>query len=184
MDVKKSYFNFFAAHGAKQKVLEVITKGIENWKQKQAWTYHPGTDPYTGDTSGCVSMVPNKKIGEICKTDMEVLKAYTGDSEATYVSGCGLHYLRVADRIGQDVNDCLSNLRGLFIKENATALFETYNIEHDEDWTEDDIYLTLDEAMIQEDYGLNFDWMQQKFPEYEIDDEDMPARNYIFFIYE
>lgn len=184
MNVKQSYFDFLAAQGAKQKVQAIIEHDINEWKKAQAW-YYEADDNAPGDYSGHCHMNGDKTIGDICKTDMDVLKAYTGDSQATYTSGCGLHWMRVAERISRNINDCISQIRSQFISENADALFEEYDIEHDADWTEDDIFLTLDEAMTQNDYGLNFEWMQQEFPEYIlIDDEDLPARDYMFDINE
>lgn len=171
MDVKQSYFEFLQEQGAKEKIQAVIRKGIDEWKQQPAYEYESCTDPYTGDYSGRVNRIYGKTIGDICKTDMEVLKAYAGDSEATYASGCGLRWLRVADRVTSDIDDCLSTIKGQFIKENAEALFEEYDIEHDGSWSEDDVFLTLDEAMINEfSASLHYEWMQQEFPEYENDD--------------
>lgn len=182
MDVKKSYFDFLAEQGAKEKIQAVIRKGIDEWKKEQAY-YYAADDNDPGDYSGHCHMDGDKKIGDIAKTDMEVLKAYTGDSEATYTSGCGLRWLRVADRIGWNINDELSKLRGEFILKNANTLFEEYDIKREDDWTDDDIVMTLDEAMTMNDYGLNIDWMMQELPEYElIDDEDLPASDYIFWI--
>lgn len=183
MNVKQTYFDFLDKQGAKQKIQAIIEHDINEWKKAQAW-YYDADDNDPGDYSGHCHMDGDKKIGDIAHTDMEVLKAYTGDSQATYTSGCGLHWLRVAERISWNINDCISNIRSQFIKENADALFEEYNIEHGDDWTDDDICLTLYEAMTQEDYGLNFDWMSREFPEYEVDDDDMPARDYMFDINE
>lgn len=170
MNVKQSYFDFLAAQGAKEKIQTIIRKDIDEWKQQQAYYYEPDdNDP--GDYSGHCHMMGDKTIGDIAKTDVEVLKAYTGDSEATYASGCGLRWLRVADRITSDVDDVLSELKWQFISKNADALFEEYDIEHDDTWTEEGIFQTLDEAMINEfSASLHYEWMQQEFPEYENDD--------------
>lgn len=182
MNVKQSYFDFLAKQGAKEKIQAIIRKDIDEWKQQQAYYYEPNdNDP--GDHSGHCHMMGDKTIGDIAKTDIEVLKAYTGDNEATYTSGCGLRWLRVADRIGWSINDELSKLKGEFILKNSDALFEEYDIKREEDWTDGDIYMTLDEAMTLNDYGLNIDWMMKELPEYElIDDEDLPASVYIFWI--
>lgn len=181
MDVRQSLFDYLDSHGAKQNIKSIIRNGIDEWKKKQAYSYDPyDNDP--GDFSGHCHMDGDKTIGDIANTDMDVLKAYTGESLATYTSGYGLHWIRVAERISWDINDCISSIRSQFISENANALFEEYDIEHEDDWTEDDIFLTLDEAMAQNDYGLNFEWMQQEFPEYMVDDEDMPSRDYLFDI--
>ena len=180
MNVKQSYFDFLAKQGAKEKIQAIIRKDIDEWKQQQAYYYEPDdNDP--GDHSGHCHMMSDKTIGDIAKTDIEVLKAYTGDSEATYTSGCGLWWLRVAERITYHIDDCLSTLKGQFIKENADALFEEYDIEPDASWSEDDIYLTLDEAMIDEaSASLHYEWMQQEFPEYENDNFDDWHVDYLF----
>lgn len=182
MNVKQSYFDFLAEHGAKEKIQAIIRKDIDEWKKQQAYYYEPDdNDP--GDHSGHCHMMGDKTIGDIAKTDIEVLKAYTGDSEATYTSGCGLRWLRVADRIGWDINDMLSKMKGEFILKNADALFEEYDIKRKYDWEEDDIHECLDEAMAWNENSLNIDWMMQELPEYElIDDEDLPASDYIFWI--
>ena len=180
MNVKQSYFDFLQEQGAKEKIQAVIRKGIDEWKQQQAY-YYAADDNDPGDYSGHCHMDGDKKIGDIAKTDMEVLKAYTGDSVATYASGCGLSWLRVADRITSDIDDCLLDLKGKFIKENAEALFEEFDIKREEDWTEDDIFLILDEAMINEfSASLHYDWMQQEFPEYENDDFEDWHTDYLF----
>ncbi len=182
MNVRQSYFDFLQEQGAKEKIQAVIRKGIDEWKQKQAYAYHPDdNDP--GDYSGQCWSIHNKAIGDICKTDLEVLKAYTGDSEATYASGCGLRWLRVADRITSSIDDCLSEMKGMFISKNADTLFEEYDIEHDDSWTENDIFLTLDEAIIKEfSASLHYEWMQKEFPEYENDDFDDWHTDYLFNI--
>jgi hypothetical protein len=90
----------------------------------------------------------------------------------------------VADRIGWNINDKLSELKGEFILKNADALFEEYDIEREDDWTDDDIYESLSDAIILNENSLNIEWMMRELPEYEIDDEDMPATDYIFWINE
>lgn len=183
MNVKQAYFDFLQEQGAKEKIQDFIRKSIDEWKQQQAYRYEPDdNDP--GDYSGHCHMMSGKKIGDIATTDMEVLKAYTGDSEATYTSGCGLRWLRVANYIGYNINDKLSKLKGEFILKNADALFEEYDIEREDDWTDDDIYESLSEAIIQNEDSLNIEWMMRELPEYKIDDEDMPATDYIFWINE
>lgn len=181
MNVKQAYFDFLAKQGAKQKVQAIIEHGINEWKQQQAYEYHPDdNDP--GDYSGHCWSIHGKTIGDIAKTDIDVLKAYTGDSVATYTSGCGLSWTRVAERIADDITDCLTTLKGQFIEENAEALFEEYDIEHDESWTEDDIWQTLDEAMILESSAsLHNEWMRQEFPEYENDDSEV-WQDYLFSV--
>ena len=183
MNVKQAYFDFLQEQGAKDKIQAIIRKGIDEWKLQQAYRYKPDdNDP--GDYSGHCHMMSGKKIGDIATTDMEVLKAYTGDSEATYTSGCGLRWLRVADRIGQNINDKLSELKGEFILKNADALFEEYDIERENDWTDDDIYESLSEAIILNEDALNSEWMIQTFPEYQTIDDDDIHSIYLFWINE
>lgn len=182
MNVKQSYFDFLAKQEAKQKVKAVIEKGLSEWKTAQAYRFEDDEDPWTGDYSGHVWMIPDKKIGDIATTDIQVLKAYTGDSVATYVSRCGLHYTIVAERISDDINDCLSSIRGEFIEQNANALFEEYDIKREDDWNEDDVFLTLDEAICLNDHGMDFEWMRIEFPEYSIDDDELPGKDYMFDI--
>lgn len=184
MNVKQSYFDFLQEQGAKDKIQAIIRKGIDEWKQQQAYRYE-ADDNDPGDYSGHCHMMRGKKIGDIATTDMGVLIAYTGDSEATYTSGCGLRWLRVADRIGQNINDKLSELKGEFILKNADALFEEYDINREDNWTDDDIYESLSEAIILNEDALNSEWMIQALPEYQIiDDDDMSATDYIFWINE
>ncbi len=183
MNVKQAYFDFLKEQGAKEKVQTIIRKGIDKWKQHPAYEFHPDDNDH-GDFSGHCWNIHNKTIGDIAKTDVEVLKAYTGDNEATYTSGCGLHWLRVGDRIGWDISDRLCEFRGMFIQQNADILFNEYDIIRENDWTDDDIFLTLDEAITLNDHGLNINWMMKEFPEYIIDDDDMPSTDYLFCINE
>ena len=180
MNVKQSYFDFLASQGAKKKVQDIIEHNINEWKQQPAYEYH-ADDNDAGDFSGHCWRISEKTIGDIAKTDINVLKAYTGDSEATFANGCGLRWLRVADRIASNINDCLSTLKGQFIKENAEALFEEYDIEHDDSWSDDEIFFAIDESMI-DDFSstLHYDWMQQEFPEYENDDFEDWHVDYLF----
>lgn len=180
MNVKQLYFDFLAKQGAKEKIQNIIRKDIDEWKQHHAYYYEPDdNDP--GDYSGHCHMIGDKTIGDIAKTDIEVLKAYTGDSEATYASGCGLRWLRVAERITSNIDDCLSTLKGEFIRDNAEALFDEYDIEHDDSWSEDDTFFAIDEAMIDDfSSSLHYEWMQREFPEYKNDDLEDWNSDYLF----
>ena len=186
MDIKQSYYAYLQEHGAKEKIQKIIADGIEEWKKRPVYEWKPTVNDF-GDTSGELYQVHGenihdvKTIGDIAKTDIEVLKAYTGYSEATYTSGCGLRWVRVAESISSNIDDCLSTLKGQFIKENAEALFEEYDIEHDDSWSEDDTFLTIYEAMSNEFGGaLHYEWMQQEFPEYENDDFEEWHTDYLF----
>lgn len=182
MDAKQSYFDFLAAQGAKQKVKDIIAKGIEEWRQKQAYEYEAG-EFQPRDWSGRVNQVPHKTIGDICKTDMDVLLAYSGDSEATYTSHYGFRFLKVADRIGSDINTCLCNLRSEWILKHRDELMEGQNQDPvGEEWEDDDYVEYIDEHVLDGEY-FNYDWMEQEFPEYIHNDEDTPmAPELIFYI--
>lgn len=180
MNVKQAYFDFLQERGAKEKVQEIIRKGINEWKKAQAW-YYDADDNDPGDCSGRCHMNGGKAIGDIAKTDIEVLKAYTGVSEATYASGCGLRWLRVADSITSDIDECLTDLKGEFILTNAVALFDEYDIEHDDSWSDGDTLFAIDEAMIVNfSASLNYEWMRKEFPEYENDDFEKWHTDYLF----
>lgn len=175
MDIKQSYYAYLQEHGAKEKIQKIIAEGIEVWKKRPAYEWKPTVNDF-GDTSGELYQVHGenihevKTIGDVCKTDIEVLTSYSGNSEATYCSGCGLRYPNVAEDISYDINDCLTKLREQFISANADALFAEFDIEHDDSWSDDDIYIALDEAMIDDDCSLNYDWMVKEFPQYLDDD--------------
>ena len=167
MDVKQSYYAFLEKQGAKCKVKSIIEDGIKKWRSCQAYRYESGTDPYTGDRSGNVWMIPDKTIGDIAKTDIEVLMAYTGNREASYASHCGWRFTQVYESISEDIQTCLYHLQYDFILENADALMEEYGIEREPEWDSDRIYENIDEAMYDE-YGITDEWMNKEFPEYEM----------------
>lgn len=181
MDVRQSFFDYLDSHGAKQKIESIIRDGIDEWKKKQAYRYDPyDNDP--GDFSGSTHMIPGKTIGDITETDMDVLKAYTGDWEATHVSHYGKRHLLVADRISSSVMDRIYEFRSKFIDENKTALLEQYGIIPDDDWTEDDVFETIEEAISRDECSMNYEWMARTFPEYDVVDEDVPMSEYLFDI--
>lgn len=194
MNVKQSYFDFLAAQGAKEKVQAIIAKGIEKWKKEPAYEYEPSVDPYTGDYSGEVNRIGDKTIGDICKTDIDVLKAYTGRSTATYTSHCGLSFGNVAEDISEDINSCLSDLRHDFIRQNEKELVEYFNDDIEQllskklEWIKRK-YFDLPLCDAGYDYITDFlsdevphyDWMAEQFPEYMVDD-DICTRDYLFDI--
>ena len=80
--------------------------------------------------------------------------------------------------ISYDINNCLTKLREQFISANADALFAEFDIEHDDSWSDDDIYIALDEAMIDDDCSMNYDWMVKEFPQYL--DDDFSGKESVF----
>ena len=184
MNTKESYFDFLAKQGAKQKVQAVIAKGIEEWKKERAYEYEAG-EFQENDYSGRVNMIHGKTIGDICKTDMEVLNAYTGRSEATYCSHYGLNFTKVADEISWDINKCLGDLHSEWILQHRDELMEG----HDEDyigekWSDDELIEYIDECVLVDEY-MNYEWMKIEFPQYIYQDEDIPMNaELIFDIYD
>lgn len=175
MNVKQSYFDFLAEQEAKKKIQAIIRKGIDEWKQKQAYEYKPGTDPYTGDYSGEVWQIPGKTIGDIYKTDGEVLMAYSGNSEATFCSGHGLDFNNVAFEISDDINKVLWDLRFKWIMLHKQELFEEYDVkDYNDSWTEDDVYDCICEHMRFEE-RYDWTWMTETFPEYVLGDDGKPS---------
>ena len=182
MNTKQLYFDFLNNHGAKQKLESIIRNGIDEWKKAKAYSYDPyDNDP--GDFSGSTHMILGKTIGDITETDMDVLKAYTGDWEATRVSHYGKRHILVADRISSSVMDCIYEFRGKFITENKTALLEQYGIVPEDDWTEDDIFEAIEEAISRDECSMNYEWMARTFPEYDIEDDDLSMSDYLFDIH-
>ena len=106
---------------------------------------------------------------------MEVLEAYSGRSEATFMSKCGLSYNRVADEITWNINDCMGELRGKWAMQNLDELLAWKGMERDTEWEEDDIYEVISEQILVDEY-LNYEWMKETFPEYIELSDAMPGR--------
>ena len=185
MDAKQSYFDFLANQGAKQKVKDIIAKGIEEWKKHLAYEWKPSTNDF--DYSGGLHQIFNKEthkpmtIGEICKTDMDVLLSYSGNSEATYCSRWGLRYPSVAEDISWEINKCLCGLRGEWIMKHRDELMDGCGEDYiGEEWSDDDIIEYVDENVLTDDY-FNYDWMEQKFPEYIHQEDGVPMGPELIF---
>ena len=174
MNVQQSYFDFLQEQGAKEKIKSVIRKGIDKWKQHQAYEYKPTVNDF-GDTSGEVIPIYGKTIDDICKTDSEVLLAYSGNSWATYCSGHGLDYNNVAKEISWDINHELITLRIKWIMKHLHELLVEYDVkDYDESWTEADVYEAIGEQMRMEKFYDHI-WMAETFPEYLLDEDGEPS---------
>ena len=179
------YYDFLTRQGAKEKVREIIGNSIKEWKQHRAYEWEPSVNDF-GDTSGELHMVfangRPQTIGDVCKTDMEVLTAYSGNKEPTYSSGCGWHYLTVADEISGHIDSCLCALRSEWILQHHEELMEaqvqSYRAEDWEDW---EICDYVDENVLDGDYW-NYEWMKQEFSEYIYKDDDTPMEPDLLFI--
>lgn len=195
-DTKQAYYDFLSEQGAKEKVREIIADGIEKWKKEPAYEYLPTVDHWTNDYSGEVRQIADKTIGDICKTDMDVLRAYDGNSRATYTSHCGLSYTTVAEEIAGDINTCLYNLRTDFIHENEKMLVENYSYEIDElvsrykdaSWIDRKMFsLPLSDGGreyiedFMSDDAPNYEWFDEQFPEY-LSEDEYGAKESVFSI--
>ena len=183
MNIQESYYKFLAANSAKEKVEKVITKQIEEWKQQPYYEWRPTINDF-GDTSGSLDKIYGKTIGEMCNTDGKVLIAYSGNSEATYVSHCGLSYKSVAEEISDDINEVLFGLYQDWIRQNREELFAELGIkDYDETWDDFDMYIAVREHPDMVD-DLNYDWFNENFKQYYIgkdgqttdDDSDLVFR--------
>ena len=176
MNIKQSYFDFLQEQGAKEKIQAVIRKGIDEWKKEPAYEWKPTVNDF-GDTSGELYRIYGKTIGDICKTDGEVLMAYSGNSEATFCSGHGLDFNCVAIEVGWDVNNVLYTLRREWMMKHLKDLLEEYNVtDYDESWTEDDVWECLGEEMRMDEHYDHI-WMAETFPEFLLDDDGKPSGN-------
>ena len=184
MNMKQSYFDFLAAQGAKEKVQAIIDKEIAEWKNERAYKWKPTVNDF-GDTSGELYQMFDKgkalTIGDTCKTDIEVLLAYSGRSEATYCSGCGLRYTKVSEEISWNINKCLGGLRSEWILKHRDELLEGQNQDPvGEEWEDEDYIEYIDEHVLDGEY-LNYEWMQQEFPQYIYQEDDIPMGPELLF---
>ena len=185
MNIKQSYFDFLAERGAKEKVKTIIDKEIAEWKEQRAYEWKPTVNDF-GDTSGeLYQRYAGGKaltIGDIAKTDIEVLTAYSGDSEATYCSGCGLRYMKVAERISWHINDCLGKMHSEWILMYRDELLEGQGQDPiGEEWEDEDYIEYIDERVLDGVY-LNYEWFRQYLPEYIYkEDEENPRYDELIF---
>lgn len=186
MNVKQSYFDYLAAQAAKEKVQAIINNGIAEWKQKRAHEWKPTVNDF-GDTSGELYQIwrdgKTLTIGEVFKTDMEVLLAYSGNSEPTYCSGCGLHYTNVAEEISWEINKCLGELLVEWALLHRDELMGGQGqVPVGDEWGDDDYWEYINERVLDGKY-LNYEWMKQEFPQYIYEEEDIPiAADLVFNI--
>lgn len=54
-------------------------------------------------------------VGSRCKTDEEIIRAYTGEKTATYVSGCGFSPVTFGEEISNCLSDRLLEIASLFV---------------------------------------------------------------------
>ena len=129
MDVYKDYSDYLLSKGCKEEIKAFISEQIESWKKSVACVWYDNHDPY--DHSGDIKVLYDKKIGDIAKTDLEVLKCLTGDKKATYVSGRGWDFQTVGEDIGSQITDIFAKYYPQYISENKKALCEEFKLQPD-----------------------------------------------------
>ena len=103
--LQMTFTDFLNRYNSKEEVRKIINEGIDKYKKHQAYTWHD--DGCEFDSSGGLKCEYGRKIGDIANSDIEVLKSYTGEWEATYMSGCGKRWLTVADNIEWNISEYL-----------------------------------------------------------------------------
>lgn len=88
IDITEKLKVYLDSIGGKEAVEKIINDGIEKFKNNQAYEWYD--NGCTFDMSGEIRKIPGKTIGDIWEKDLDILQALTGNSEATYISGCGL----------------------------------------------------------------------------------------------
>lgn len=176
MNVKQSYYSFLQKQGAKEKIQSLIRKGIDKWKQQQAYEYKPTVNKF-GETLGEVNPIYGKTIGDICKTDVEVLLAYSGNSRVTFRLGHGIDFNNVAYEINMYIENELLILRDEWIKRHLQELLVEYDMkDYDKSWDDVDVYVRVSDKMRRNNI-YNFIWMAEAFPEYLLDKDGKPSKN-------
>ena len=161
-DIYQHFTQYVNADNGKQRVADIISKGIAEYKPKPYREWHKNGCPY--DDSGELHEVVGKTIGDMCHTDIEVLSAYSGYNIATFTSGCGLHWRTVAEEICYDIDDYFADVKRRFIFENQKEVCEA--LDFTEPLDDDNYFDLLDEW----DF-CNADIFYNWFPEYKITEQ-------------
>lgn len=165
-DIQQSYFAFLDKKNAKDAVGKIIADGIEKWKKCDAYAYEP-VEFQPNDFSGRVVEIEGKTIGDIAKTEIDILWSHTGESLAAHMSHYGLDFPTVAEDISNDINQYLNSLLCEFVLQNEEALLEyyKYTIEHN---------LLKGVGFKKKDFvseeELHNDWMWENFTKYMSED--------------
>ena len=167
-EITQSYYNFLAAHGAKEKLKKIIDTEIKKWKKCQAYEWRPNKNMY--DHSGELYEVlvdgHAQKIGDVCKTDADVLQAYSGVRIPTFCSGWGFQYTTVAEEMSDKINEFLYDLRYKWIIEHRDELMESQKQDYkSEQWDDEQVCEYVDNEILGCEL-LHYDWLFENFPEY------------------
>lgn len=92
-------------------------------------------------------------VGSRCKTDEEIIRAYTGEKRATYVSGCGFTPVTVGEEIASCLSDRLLEIASLFVASDIHAVIsdieeECVTLEENEKNIEDITELAIEYGLI------------------------------------
>lgn len=140
MNIELEFRNYLEQHDAKNIVSKIIADGVEEYKSHPAYEWYDNGCDY--DRSGSVRCLYGKTIGDICTTDIEILQALTGQSEATYMSGCGLSWNTVAHELCYRITDRFSEWTHDFIFENKQEVCK--ELKFDEELNDDNYIDLLD----------------------------------------
>lgn len=155
-DVEKQFKKYLSDNNAKEELAKLISNGIDKFKSKNAYKWYDDGNPY--DSSGSVIKL-DKTIGEICKTDIEVLQALSGNSTATYISHYGLSWDTVADELCYEINDFFHNHTKRFVFENKEKVCEKVGFEEE---LEEDNFCDFYDYFLPDYHSIFEEW----FPEY------------------
>ena len=167
-EITQSYYEFLATHGAKEKLKKIIDTEIKKWKKCKAYEWRPNKIMYdhSGELYEVVVKGRTQKIGDVCKTDVDVLQAYSGFRMPTFCSGYGFHYTTVAEEMSSKINDFLYDLRYKWIIEHCDELMDGQEQDYkSEQWDDDEICEYVDNEILSSEL-LHYDWMFENFPEY------------------
>lgn len=174
MNIENEFRNYLNSKSVKETVQRIISEGIQKYLSHQAYEWCDDECPY--DRSGGTRKIEGKTIGDICKTDLEVLQAFTGDSYATYVSGCGLSWCTVAYHLCSQINNVFQEETESFIVKNwdevctELGLKGEYNEENYEKVIEEwnvinsiYFYEWFPQYIIHEKVGNGYEWDKEVF---------------------
>ena len=71
MNVEDEFRSYLNSKSVKETVQKIISEGIQKYLSHQAYEWYDDECPY--DRSGGTRKIEGKTIGDLCKTDLEVL---------------------------------------------------------------------------------------------------------------
>lgn len=176
MDIEAHFKRYLSEHNAKEVLSKIIKDGIDEYKKHPAYRWYDDGNPY--DHSGVTTPVYGKTIGDIYKTEVEILQALTGNHTATFESGYGWNYNTVGDELSDRITEQFSTWTHDYIFSLKEDICKELNF--NEELTEDNYWELLDNWNI-----INACIFYEMFPEYEIHckNDDFEWDTCLFSIY-